>query len=152
MRAIRFTAMFALPVGALLAPVVGADLAANAAYAADSAPANTLAQHLVSDGGSFDITLTSTPRTIPLNEMFELTIDVHPVKTVKDTNPVWVSVNATMPLHQHGMNTRPRVEDLGKGRFLVRGMLFHMAGVWEIALDVAKGSLHEHAKASVDLS
>jgi hypothetical protein len=143
MRAIRFTAMFAL--------AVGADLAVNTVYAADNAPANTLTQHLVSDGGSFDITLTSTPRTIPLNEMFELTIDVHPAKTVKDANPVWVSVNATMPVHQHGMNTRPRVEDLGKGRFVVRGMLFHMSGVWEIVLDVAKGSFHEHAKASVDL-
>ena len=151
MPAIRFTAMFALAIGAMLAPVVGADFAVNTAYAADVAPANTLTQHLISDGGSFDITLASTPRTIPLNEMFELTIDVHPAKTVKDPNPVWVSVIATMPAHQHGMNTRPRVEDLGKGRFVVRGMLFHMAGVWEIALDVAKGGLHEHAKASVDL-
>jgi hypothetical protein len=141
MRTIRFAAMLAL----------GAGIAVNAAYAADSVPANTLTQHLTSDGGSFNITLTSTPRTIPLNEMFELAIDVHPAKTVKDTNPIWVSVIATMPAHQHGMNTRPRVEDLGKGRFVVRGMLFHMAGVWEIALDVAKGSLHEHAKASLDL-
>jgi hypothetical protein len=144
MRANQFTAM-------LFALMVGAGVAVNTAFAADTAPANTLTRHLVSDGGSFDLTLSSTPRTIPLNEMFELTIHVYPATAVKDKNPIWVSVNATMPAHQHGMNTRPRVEELGKGRFVVRGMLFHMAGVWEIALDIAKGSIHEHAKASLEL-
>lgn len=135
----------------LVALLIGAGSAVNPALGAEPAPANILPQKLVSDGGSFEVMLSSSPRIIPLNEMFELTLDVRPAKTVKDPNPVWISVNATMPAHQHGMNTRPRIEDLGKGKFVVRGLLFHMAGDWEIAIDVAKGGVREHIKTSISL-
>jgi len=131
--------------------LVGAGSAVSPALGAEAVPTNVLPQHLVSDGGSFDVALTSKPRVIPLNEMFELTIDVHPAKSVKDPNPIWISVNATMPAHQHGMNTRPRIEDLGKGKFVVRGLLFHMAGEWEVAIDVAKGGVREHIKTAITL-
>ena len=144
MRAIRLAATF----GAL---IIGTGLAVNSAIAAESTPGKSLPTHLVSDGGSFDITLTSKPRVIPLNELFELTIEVRPAKSVKDPNPIWISVNATMPAHQHGMNTRPRIEDLGKGKFVVRGLLFHMAGEWEVAIDVAKGGVREYIKTSLTL-
>jgi cytochrome c peroxidase len=56
-----------------------------------------------------------------------------------------------MPGHEHGMNTRPRVQDLGDGKFRVRGMLFHMAGEWEISFDIAKGRVHERAVARMNV-
>jgi hypothetical protein len=125
--------------------IASAILMANASLAAE----NQLPSHVVSDGGSFDLTLSSSPREIPLNELFEITVQVSAAKTVRDPNPFWISVDATMPTHQHGMNTRARVEDLGNGKFVIRGMLFHMAGEWELAVDVAKGSVHERAKTVV---
>ena len=62
-----------------------------------------------------------------------------------DRNPFWVDAEARMPAHAHGMNTRLRREDLGGGRFVFRGMLFHMAGDWEVVFDVAKGRARERA-------
>jgi hypothetical protein len=143
MPANRFTAL-------LLALLLNASIV-TVAFAANGTPPNTVTQHLISDGGSFKLTINSAPRTIPLNEMFELTIEVRPAKKLNDPNPIWLSINASMPAHQHGMNTKPRVEDMGNGKFVVRGMLFHMAGDWELAFDVVKGSIREHAKTAINL-
>ena len=106
---------------------------------------------LTTDGGSFEVKLGSTPRPIPLNELFELNVEVRALGEAKDSNPLWLDVTATMPAHKHGMNTLPRVEDLGDGRFVVRGLLFHMAGEWELEFDVVKGRIHEHAVTRVSL-
>ena len=47
--------------------------------------------------------------------------------------------DASMPAHKHGMNYRPTITPLGKGRFRVDGMMFHMAGRWELAFEVRAG-------------
>jgi len=47
--------------------------------------------------------------------------------------------DATMPEHKHGMNYRPVVTPLGGGRFRVEGMMFHMAGHWQLAFEVQVG-------------
>jgi len=48
-----------------------------------------------------------------------------------------VSVLGGMPLHDHGMPTRPRVTDyLGEGRYRLEGMRFHMNGRWEVSVTV----------------
>ena len=47
--------------------------------------------------------------------------------------------DATMPEHRHGMNYRPLITPLGNGRFRVEGMMFHMAGHWELAFEVQAG-------------
>ncbi|MEY4535012.1 MAG: hypothetical protein RLZZ246_1330 [Planctomycetota bacterium] len=44
--------------------------------------------------------------------------------------------DAEMPHHGHGMNVRPTIERTGPGRHLVRGVLLHMGGRWEIAFDL----------------
>ncbi|MCX7147221.1 MAG: hypothetical protein NT042_13745 [Sulfuritalea sp.] len=48
-------------------------------------------------------------------------------------------VDATMPEHRHGMNYRPAITPMGAGRFRVEGMMFHMAGHWELAFEVRTG-------------
>lgn len=48
-------------------------------------------------------------------------------------------VDASMPEHKHGMNYRPVITPLGTGRFRVEGMMFHMAGHWELAFEVQAG-------------
>ena len=122
-----------------------ATLSLCAALAAQSVAGSQLARPLLSDGGTFELTVAPSPSPIPLNEPFELTVSVRLQKKLEDRNPLWLSADARMPSHEHGMNTRPRVEQLGEDKFQVRGMLFHMAGEWEISFDVAKGRVHEHA-------
>jgi hypothetical protein len=45
-------------------------------------------------------------------------------------------VDASMPAHRHGMNYRPSVVNLGEGRYRAEGLMFHMAGDWELRFDV----------------
>ncbi|MEJ0040311.1 MAG: hypothetical protein WDO68_30520 [Gammaproteobacteria bacterium] len=104
-----------------------------------------MTSRLDTEGGAFALTIKSNPAPIPLNEPFELTITVKAARKIDDPNPLWLGVSATMPAHAHGMNTRTEVEPLGEGRFLVRGLLFHMAGDWDVLLQVAKGRVHEQA-------
>ena len=47
--------------------------------------------------------------------------------------------DASMPAHKHGMNYRPTIKPLGNGRFRVDGMMFHMAGRWQLAFEVQAG-------------
>ncbi len=52
---------------------------------------------------------------------------------------VGATVEATggMPVHDHGLPTRPRVTaELGGGDYQLDGMRFHMAGQWEITLSI----------------
>lgn len=49
------------------------------------------------------------------------------------------NADATMPEHRHGMNYRPVITPLGDGRFRVEGMMFHMAGHWELVFEVQAG-------------
>lgn len=54
-----------------------------------------------------------------------------------------VRVDARMPEHRHGMNYRPSVSKASDGRWRVEGLLWHMAGHWELRLDVdAAGTRH----------
>ena len=47
-----------------------------------------------------------------------------------------LKVDATMPEHRHGMNYRAQARRLGDGRYRVEGMMFHMAGRWEMVFEV----------------
>ncbi len=47
-----------------------------------------------------------------------------------------VRVDATMPEHRHGMNYRPTLHKAPDGRWRAEGLLWHMAGRWELRLDV----------------
>lgn len=55
------------------------------------------------------------------------------------SNALLKKVDATMPEHRHGMNYRPSITPLGGGRFRVAGMMFHMAGHWELSFEVQAG-------------
>jgi hypothetical protein len=54
-------------------------------------------------------------------------------------------VDATMPAHRHGMNYRPSLKPLGGGRWRADGLLFHMAGAWELRIEL------RHSGRSVEL-
>lgn len=60
-------------------------------------------------------------------------------------------VDATMPEHRHGMNYRPGLKALGGGRWRAEGLMFHMAGRWELRFDVEAGGRVEQLRESVTL-
>jgi hypothetical protein len=60
-------------------------------------------------------------------------------------------VDATMPEHRHGMNYRPSIKPLGEGRWRAEGLLWHMAGRWELAIEVENGGERTWLRQSVQL-
>jgi len=63
-----------------------------------------------------------------------------------------ISVLGGMPMHDHGMPTRPRVtEYLGEGRYRLEGMRFHMSGRWEVSVTVKADGKVDTAVIALDL-
>jgi hypothetical protein len=60
-------------------------------------------------------------------------------------------VDAVMPEHRHGMNYRPSLRALGDGRWRAEGLMFHMAGRWELRLDVDRGGRSERLLDTITL-
>ncbi|MBL8879854.1 MAG: FixH family protein, partial [Phycisphaerales bacterium] len=91
-----------------------------------------------SDDGRYELSYSTSPDPLPLNEMFS--IEVALLDTSTGAPPaapdLALTVDARMPEHQHGMNVTPKVENLGDGRFKVSRMLFHMPGYWELYFDI----------------
>jgi hypothetical protein len=57
-----------------------------------------------------------------------------------------------MPEHDHGLPTAPRVRDAdSEGRYIVRGMRFHMSGTWELVVDIDDGTHHDRVVLSLVL-
>jgi hypothetical protein len=65
--------------------------------------------------------------------------------------PEAVRVDATMPEHRHGMNYRPAVTAQGGGRYRAEGLMFHMAGRWELVFEVRAGGGTERLARSLRL-
>jgi hypothetical protein len=80
------------------------------------------------------------PARIEVGEPFSLLMNVC---TKNDKPAELVAVDAQMPEHRHGMNYRPTVMALGNGRYRVDGLIFHMPGRWELAIDVRAGEESE---------
>lgn len=77
------------------------------------------------------------------NEHFSLQLSVKP--TNADAGPLKVLVDADMPSHGHGMNTKAELVEKGEHQYRVDGMLFHMKGEWVIMVDVVGGEVTERA-------
>lgn len=72
---------------------------------------------------------STVPQPPQVGEPFALTLTLCPSHTEL------VRVDASMPEHRHGMNYKPSFLPLGEGRWQVDGMVWHMAGRWELRLD-----------------
>lgn len=65
--------------------------------------------------------------------------------------PDGLKVDAQMPAHRHGMNSRATVERAAPGRFLARGLMFHMPGVWQFVFDVQRAGDTERATRDLEI-
>ena len=105
----------------------------------------------LTDGGSYYIYWDSIPTVIPFNEQFRLSAMVHDGTdhTLMLTDRELL-VDASMPGHGHGMDNSPEVTQSENGMYTVDGMLFHMAGEWELEFLVSDGSAIETATFTID--
>lgn len=95
------------------------------------------------DGGHFTVTIQPEGGTITRNQHFSIEVLVEPGTGA--AAPSSVTVDADMPSHGHGMNTKPETTPEGGPRYRAKGMLFHMAGEWSIMVEVAADAARERA-------
>ncbi len=63
-----------------------------------------------------------------------------------------IEVTGGMPLHNHGLPTRPLVtEELGDGNYRLEGMRFHMAGDWQLTITIVAGGKTDTVIVSLQL-
>jgi hypothetical protein len=122
-----------------------AALAAVPPVRAQATPATAPAMSVSTTDHHYRIDVVSLPNPIPLAKYFTLQLAVYdgrtPVRRLDDAS-VEVSVGMTHGSgHEfmHGMQSSPRVEK-HRGRFIVRGMMFHMQGPWTMRVQVHEGT------------
>ena len=98
----------------------------------------------VSERGLFEVELSTSPDPIPLNQPFELAVSLTTDGAPPSADVSWtLRVEGWMPGHGHGMLRQAVVDELGDGRYRVRGMLFHMPGLWELRVFVIETRIEE---------
>ena len=98
----------------------------------------------VSTRGLFEVEVSTSPDPIPLNQPFELDVRLTSAGAPPSADVSWtLRVEGWMPGHGHGMLRQAVVDELGDGRYRVRGMLFHMPGLWELRVLVIETRMEE---------
>jgi hypothetical protein len=132
--------------GLLMTSVSGCQKAPEAArFSPPATPAATATwpAKRQTDRGNFTVTIRPEGGAITRNQHCSLEVLVEPGTGAG--SPASVSVEADMPSHGHGMNTKPETTPEGGHRYRARGMLFHMAGEWSIMVEVSAGAASERA-------
>jgi hypothetical protein len=113
-----------------------------AAQAACPWPADAEAS---SSAGPVQARWTTEPAAVQVGEPFVLLVELCPATAQLK------GVDASMPEHRHGMNYKPTFTAVGEGRWRVEGMVWHMAGRWELRLDTQLGDVPYRLTPSVFL-
>lgn len=136
------------------APRAADDGAASESAAAERAAVVAIAERQVvtSPTGAFTVAWRPVAPAVPLNELFELEVELFEGRgTEKPLVGAQLRVSAWMPEHMHGMSRRPQAVESAPGRYLVRGMLLHMEGHWQLFFDVTAGGKSERVESAVTL-
>ena len=92
--------------------------------------------------------LRTDPASIPLGAEFALDAVVCAKRGAKIGA---IRLDAWMPTHRHGMNTRPSLKPTGEGRWRAEGFLFHMPGRWQFTVDIDTPRGRERLTRELDL-
>jgi hypothetical protein len=128
-------------------PETGGQPAIPARPAIDSwtAPAGT--HDVESNGGAWRITYRTDPAPPERGQPFSVEAWVFAAaEPDRPREDVALRIDAAMPQHQHGMNRVPTISSSDAGGFRAQGLLFHMAGRWELYFDVTQGAVTERAQ------
>jgi len=93
------------------------------------------------EGPSSRLVYRTYPATIALGQPFRLLARLCP-GTGRPGDDARLSVDATMPEHRHGMNYAPRLTRVDGG-LVADGLLFHMAGRWQLVVEARDGDAVE---------
>ncbi|MBE0684491.1 MAG: FixH family protein [Anaerolineaceae bacterium] len=124
----------------LLMPVIGPRFLHPIMMGSEPLPTNLdTSSSRLSDGGLFQVSWSSDPANVPLNQIHTWTLHVETPDGQLVENAS-VLVEGGMPQHGHGLPTNPQVtEYLGNGDYLVEGMRFQMTGFWEVKFVISSG-------------
>ena len=105
----------------------------------------------VSRNGNFEVSYESELQPIEINRIHRWTLNVND----KAGNPVEgavITVDGGMPVHDHGLPTRPRVTgESARGRYVLEGLRFHMPGRWELVVTIESGDMRDTVVIALDL-
>jgi hypothetical protein len=82
----------------------------------------------------FELSYRTVPERIGIGRHFVLEVAACPRAGM--AAPEALRVDASMPEHRHGMNYKASVANLPGGRFRADGLMFHMAGRWELVFEL----------------
>jgi hypothetical protein len=105
-----------------------------------------------SRGKNYQIIFSPKKGKIPLNQYFDMDIQIKGIMGQMIKSPIKLSVEAGMKAHNHGMNSKPIIESLGQGRYKVKGLLFHMSGPWFIEFSIRRGATFDKTKIILEVS
>ncbi|UCE32648.1 MAG: hypothetical protein JSW68_07110, partial [Burkholderiales bacterium] len=118
--------------------------------AAQPDPCAAPAAHaLRAQGASISAVLTPEPAPIRVTEPFALSIAFCPPQAAAAVERI--EVDASMPMHRHGMNYRASIRRDGIGRYRADGLLLHMPGLWRFELVLHAGGVREPLSAELEL-
>ncbi len=109
-------------------------LAWSALAAADAACLAGLDGGQALESPGYLLAYRTRPAPIPLGQHFAVEVLVCP--RGGGAAPDAVRVDAHMPEHRHGMNSRPTVRAEGAGRYRAEGLLLHMPGRWDLVFEL----------------
>jgi hypothetical protein len=92
-----------------------------------------------SKGNVFVVSYQSELQPLQINQLHAWILHIENADGEPVADAV-IEATGGMPVHDHGLPTRPRVTDeIGDGNYRLEGIRFHMAGLWEITLVITDG-------------
>jgi len=88
--------------------------------------------------GTVEISYTTTPSPIKANVVFDFALEIQGVK-LDD-----VVVTAVQPQTRVHLLDEPTMQELAAGKWVAKGMLLHLPGDWEIAVDLYFNGRERH--------
>lgn len=82
------------------------------------------------------------PASLPVGEFTELPFTLTGAGNAPVAGAV-IAVSGGMPAHGHGLPTSPEVEEIGEGKYVVKGLKFSMSGEWRLNLDVSAADVSD---------
>jgi hypothetical protein len=105
-----------------------------------------------SRNGAFTAGWRPVGGAVPVNELFEIEVRLFEGRgRDKPLSGAQIQASAWMPEHMHGMHRQPQTQETAPGRYLVRGMLLHMEGTWQLFLDVIAGATSDRIEFALAL-
>ncbi len=105
-----------------------------------------------SKGKNYQIIFSPKTAQIPLNQYFDMDVQIKSAMGQTLKFPIKLSIDAGMAAHNHGMNSKPMIESLGQGKYKVKGLLFHMSGEWFLEFSIQRGVTFDKTKITLEVS